>query len=72
MTIDKAVRRAIQRYFAKLEDVEAVGIYDLVLGEAQKAMLETVMLHADGNQSKTARWLGISRGTLRKLLLEYK
>jgi Fis family transcriptional regulator len=35
-------------------------------------MLEVVMIHAEGNQSKAAEWLGINRNTLRRKLLDHK
>ena len=35
-------------------------------------MLDIVMRHAQGNQSKAADWLGLNRNTLRKKLLQHK
>jgi Fis family transcriptional regulator len=35
-------------------------------------MLDVVMRHAEGNQSKAAQWLGINRNTLRRKLLDHK
>jgi len=35
-------------------------------------LLDVVLRHADGNQSKAAEWLGINRNTLRRKLLEHK
>jgi Fis family transcriptional regulator len=38
----------------------------------EKPMLDVVMRHAEGNQSKAAQWLGINRNTLRRKLLDHK
>ena len=38
----------------------------------EKPLLEVVMQHAEGNQSRAAEWLGLNRNTLRKKLLDHK
>jgi Fis family transcriptional regulator len=43
----------------------------LVLAEVEKPLLETALKHADFNQSKAAKVLGLSRSTLRKKLEQY-
>lgn len=65
------VRRALQEYFSSLEETVPTGIYNLVLAEVEAPLLETVMKQTKGNQSQAASWLGLNRGTLRKLLLKY-
>jgi Fis family transcriptional regulator len=35
-------------------------------------LLDVVLRHAQGNQSKAADWLGINRNTLRRKLLDHK
>ena len=47
------------------------AIYDMVLKNVEKPMLEVVMRHADGNQTLAAEMLGINRNTLRKKLTEF-
>jgi Fis family transcriptional regulator len=44
----------------------------MVVQAVEKPLLEVVMQHADGNQSKAAQWLGINRNTLRRKLLDHK
>lgn len=65
------VEKALEDYFAHLEDQHAKNVYDLVIKEVEIGLLNTVMKFAKGNQSKAATWLGIARGTLRKRLAEY-
>jgi Fis family transcriptional regulator len=38
----------------------------------EKPLLETVMHHAEGNQSRAAQWLGLNRNTLRKKLVQHR
>jgi Fis family transcriptional regulator len=38
----------------------------------EKPLLDVVMRHAEGNQSRAAGWLGLNRNTLRKKLTEHK
>jgi Fis family transcriptional regulator len=65
------VRQALHDYFTLLDGAAPRDIYRLVLTQVEKPLLETVMDYAKGNESKAAKWLGISRGTLRKLLAQY-
>jgi nitrogen regulation protein NR(I) len=44
------------------------GAYAPLLAEAEREILTQAILAAEGNQSKAARWLGISRLTLREKL----
>jgi Fis family transcriptional regulator len=65
------VRDAVDYYFAQLGGYPADGLYQLVLREVEAPLLECVLRHAQGNQSRAAEILGINRGTLRKKLKEY-
>ena len=65
------VRSALELYFMDLEGHQASDLYQMVIGEVEQAMLECVMAHAGGNQSRAAQVLGINRGTLRKKLKHY-
>jgi Fis family transcriptional regulator len=70
--IEEAVRASLEAYFKDLRGVEPDNLYDLMLGSFEKPMLDVVMRHAEGNQSRAAEWLGLNRNTLRKKLLEHK
>jgi Fis family transcriptional regulator len=43
----------------------------MLLACVEKPMLEYVLNHANGNQSKTAEILGLNRNTLRKKLKQH-
>jgi Fis family transcriptional regulator, factor for inversion stimulation protein len=65
----EAVRRSLERYFKDMDGEKPTSIYDMVLKNVEKPMIETVLGHAEGNQSLAAEMLGINRNTLRKKML---
>ncbi|HAR08710.1 MAG TPA: Fis family transcriptional regulator, partial [Cobetia sp.] len=42
-----------------------------VMAEVEAPLLEAVMAHAQGNQTRAADMLGLNRGTLRKKLKQF-
>ncbi len=69
--LNGSVTIALDRYFSNLDGHEPSNLYQLLLEEVEKPLLERTLLHTSGNQTKTATILGISRGTLRKKLKQY-
>ena len=65
------VREAVENYFRQLDDHEVSEFFNLVMAEVEAPLLETVLAHANGNQSRAAAMLGINRATLRKKLKRY-
>jgi Fis family transcriptional regulator len=70
--IEECVRENLESYFKDLRGVEPSAMYDMILGVVEKPLLDVVMRHAEGNQSRAAEWLGINRNTLRRKLLDHK
>ena len=70
--IDACVRDSLEQYFKDLRGAEPHSLHDMILAAAEKPLLEVVMKHADGNQSKAAEWLGINRNTLHRKLTDHK
>lgn len=66
------VRRTLNRYFRDLDGEKPSGVYDMVVQNVERSMLETILKHADGNQTVAAEMLGINRNTLRRKLTEYE
>ena len=64
--IADSVRRSLERYFKDLDGTRPRSIYDMVLKNVERPMLEAVLDHAEGNQTIAAEMLGINRNTLRK------
>ncbi len=70
--IDDCVRHSVEQYFKDLRGAEPSALHDLFLAAAERPLLDVVLRHAQGNQSKAADWLGINRNTLRRKLLDHK
>jgi Fis family transcriptional regulator len=64
--ISDAIKRSLERYFKDMDGEKPTSIYDMVLQNVEKPMIETVLGHAEGNQTLAAAMLGIDRNTLRK------
>ena len=64
--IADSVRRSLERYFKDLDGTRPQSIYDMVLKNVERPMLEAVLDHAEGHQTIAAEMLGINRNTLRK------
>ena len=64
--IADCVRRSLERYFSDLDGEKPRSIYDMVLRNVERPMLEAVLDKAEGNQTIAAEMLGINRNTLRK------
>lgn len=70
--IDDCMRASVDQYFKDLRGAQPDALHALFIGAAEKPLLEVVMRHAKGNQSKAAGWLGINRNTLHGKLLDHK
>ena len=58
------VKRSLERYFKDMDGEKPTSIYEMVLKNIEKPMIETVLGKANGNQTLAAEMLGINRTTL--------
>jgi Fis family transcriptional regulator len=70
--IAECVRKTLERYFKDLDGERPRTVYEMVLKNVEKPMIEVVLDYAEGNQTVAARWLGINRNTLRKKIEQLK
>lgn len=70
--LDESVRLNLEDYLNDLGDIEPSGMWDMVMSCVEKPLLQTAMNRAQGNQSKAAQLLGITRNTLRKKLIAHQ
>ncbi len=64
LSLEEAVRQKVAHFFERLGDVGVEGVYDAVLAQVEKPLIEICLAWAGGNQLKAARALGINRNTL--------
>lgn len=71
MVLSHCIQASLKNYFDDLDGHAPGNLYDLVLNEIEKPLLEVVMQQTDHNITKAAEILGLNRGTLRKKLQKY-
>ena len=70
--ICRSVERSLDEYFRRLDGETPTGVYDMVIGHVERALLVCIMDRAQGNQTQAADMLGMNRNTLRVKLNRYK
>jgi Fis family transcriptional regulator len=73
-SLEKLVRSKLEVWFQqqKSNDVEIQGLYDVVMEQVEKPLIELALKVHRGNQVKTAQMLGINRNTLKKKIDHYQ
>ncbi|MGD2130580.1 MAG: helix-turn-helix domain-containing protein [Lysobacterales bacterium] len=65
------VKQAIRRYLEDMGCSQPECLYRMLMAEVEPPLIEEVLRYTQGNQSKTAKILGMTRNTLRAKLLRY-
>ncbi len=71
-SLQQSVEHAIREYLSDLDGEIPCNLFETVISEIEQPLLQTVLQHCNNNQCKTATYLGINRGTLRKKLKHYQ
>ena len=66
------VKRSLERYFKDMDGEKPTSIYEMVLKNVEKPMIEMVLGQAKGNMTAAASMLGINRATLRTKMRELR
>ena len=69
--LEQSVRESLERYFADLGDSQPRDVLAMVINYVERPVLQMALEKTNGNQSKAAEILGITRSTLRKKLLAH-
>ena len=70
-TLSDSVSAHLRDYFAAHEGrLPPKGLYDRVLAEVERPLIEKCLTACRGNQIKAAELLGLNRNTLRKKIKE--
>jgi Fis family transcriptional regulator len=67
----KNVQEAIRRYLEDMGHSQPESLYRVLLAEVEPPLIEEVLRYTQGNQSRTAKILGMTRNTLRTKLDRY-
>lgn len=70
--IADTVKRSLEKYFRDLDGEKPRSVYDMVIRNVERPLLEVVLDRAEGNQTIAAQMLGINRNTLRKKMQTLK
>ncbi len=70
-TLEQAVVRQLDQYFAQLGGSQPHPLYNLVVTAVERPLLIYAMQMCEQNQCKAAELLGINRNTLRKKLISH-
>lgn len=71
MSLSEHVVETVKQYLKTVGDQDNLNLYQLIVEEVESPLFRTVMEMTRYNQSKAARVLGVSRGTLRTKLKRY-
>jgi len=70
--LSDCVKRSLERYFKDMDGEKPTSIYEMVLKNIEKPMIETVLGKAAGKLSLAAQMLGVTRNTLRKKMQQLR
>jgi Fis family transcriptional regulator len=70
--IGRSVEKSLDEYFRRLDGEAPSGIYDMVIGHVERALLQSMMERTNQNQTQAAEMLSMNRNTLRSKLVKYK
>lgn len=72
LCLHEFVRCVVRQYLDDMGETPPDNLYGVVMDEAERALVETVLQDTGGNQSKAAEILGITRTTLRNRTRRYR
>ena len=73
LSLTDHVRAVLNEYYKNISEanIEPKNIYDIVMTEIERPLIEATMEFLNYNQSQASRLLGINRGTFRRKLAHY-
>jgi len=74
VSLEKLVKSKLEVLFQQQKEaqVEINGLYNIVLEQVEKPLIELTLSNCKGNQVRAAMLLGINRNTLKKKIDTYK
>lgn len=65
------VRTVVEQYLEDMGQTPPDNLYETLIHEVERPLIETVLARTGGNQSRSADILGITRATLRNRIQRY-
>ena len=65
------VSQAMKDYFKKIDGYPIDKVYNLVIGEVEKPLIEETIKYSNKKQTKASELVGSSRENLRKKMKQY-
>lgn len=65
-SLETCVRERLDSYFADLGDAEPHDMLAMVVSRVETIVVQVALEKSQGNQTKAAQMLGVTRSTLRK------
>jgi len=65
-SLQEAVRDRVERYLEDLGDAEPHDMLSMVINCVERPVIQIALEKTQGNQTRAAKMLGITRSTLRK------
>ncbi|MGE0684708.1 MAG: sigma-54-dependent transcriptional regulator [Candidatus Binatia bacterium] len=72
LSFEEVVRRKLRAYFQRTPVLDPCDLYEIVINQVEKPLIELTLEYTNGNQLKAAELLGINRNTLRKKITDLK
>lgn len=70
--LNQFVRDVVRQYLDDMGSTPPDNLYQVILSEVERPLIQTVLEYAAGNQSRAANMLGITRATLRNRIQRYQ
>lgn len=70
-SLQEILTHHINQYLSDMKGQNISDMYDMVIEQIEQPLFQAVIEHCKYNQSKAAKMLGISRGTLRTTLKKH-
>ena len=72
LCLNAFVGRVVRQYLEDMGSTPPDNLFQVILTEVERPMIQAVLEHTGGNQSQAAELLGITRATLRSRIKRYQ
>jgi len=72
LSFEEVVRGRLRTYFQRTPTLDTSDLYEIIINQVEKPLIELTLEYTNGNQLKAAELLGINRNTLRKKITDLK